>query len=41
MTNQRNNNLRRVAVLGAGYISKYHVDAVRSVHGLELSAVCD
>jgi nucleoside-diphosphate-sugar epimerase/predicted dehydrogenase len=41
--NKHKNNLvhRRVAVLGAGYISKYHVDAVRSVAGLELAAVCD
>lgn len=32
---------RRAAILGAGYISKFHIEALRSVPGLELAAVCD
>ena len=36
---------RRVALLGAGYISKFHVEAVRAVRsegrGVELRAICD
>ncbi|MDB4974761.1 MAG: putative dehydrogenase [Myxococcaceae bacterium] len=32
---------RRVALLGAGYISKFHVEAVRAVRGVELVAICD
>ncbi|MEY4508834.1 MAG: hypothetical protein RLZZ450_956 [Pseudomonadota bacterium] len=32
---------RRVALLGAGYISKFHVEAVRAVSGVELRAICD
>ncbi len=35
------NNKRRVALLGAGYISKFHVEAVRAVKNAELVAVCD
>lgn len=31
----------RVALLGAGYISSWHADAVRSIPGLKLVAVCD
>ncbi|HEY6880649.1 MAG TPA: Gfo/Idh/MocA family oxidoreductase, partial [Polyangiales bacterium] len=34
-------NKRRVALLGAGYISKFHVEAVRAVNGAELVAICD
>jgi predicted dehydrogenase/nucleoside-diphosphate-sugar epimerase len=32
---------RRVALLGAGYISKFHVEALRAMKGVELVAVCD
>jgi nucleoside-diphosphate-sugar epimerase/predicted dehydrogenase len=32
---------RRVALLGAGYISKFHVEAVRAASGVELVAICD
>lgn len=32
---------RRVALLGAGYISKFHAEALRSVPGVQLCAVCD
>ncbi|MET0284725.1 MAG: NAD-dependent epimerase/dehydratase family protein [Polyangiales bacterium] len=35
------NNKRRVALLGAGYISKFHVEAVRAVKNAELVAICD
>jgi nucleoside-diphosphate-sugar epimerase/predicted dehydrogenase len=35
------NNKRRVALLGAGYISKFHVEAVRAVNNAELVAICD
>ncbi len=31
----------RAALLGAGYISKWHADALRRVKGVEISAVCD
>jgi nucleoside-diphosphate-sugar epimerase/predicted dehydrogenase len=39
--NKQNQSVRRVAILGAGYISKYHVNAVRALPGLTLAAVCD
>jgi nucleoside-diphosphate-sugar epimerase/predicted dehydrogenase len=39
--NNSNQSTRRVAILGAGYISKYHVNAVRATEGLTLAAVCD
>lgn len=32
---------RRVALLGAGYISKFHAEAIRAIPQLELAAVCD
>ena len=32
---------RRVALLGAGYISDWHAQALQSVNGVELVAVCD
>jgi nucleoside-diphosphate-sugar epimerase/predicted dehydrogenase len=42
MSNSVNNTgKRRVALLGAGYISKFHVEAVRAVKNAELVAVCD
>jgi predicted dehydrogenase/nucleoside-diphosphate-sugar epimerase len=31
----------RAALLGAGYISKWHADALRRVKGVEIAAVCD
>lgn len=31
----------RVALLGAGYISSWHADALRRSRGVEISAVCD
>ena len=31
----------RAALLGAGYISSWHADALRRVRGVEISAVCD
>jgi predicted dehydrogenase/nucleoside-diphosphate-sugar epimerase len=33
--------MRRVALLGAGYIADWHALALRSVAGVELAAVCD
>ncbi|HTF33982.1 MAG TPA: NAD-dependent epimerase/dehydratase family protein [Myxococcota bacterium] len=38
--NSRNNSIR-VALIGTGYIADYHIDAVRSVPGAEVRAVCD
>jgi len=32
---------RRVALLGAGYIADWHAQALQSVEGVELAAVCD
>ena len=32
---------KRVALLGAGYIADWHAQALKSVDGLELVAVCD
>lgn len=31
----------KVALLGAGYISSWHAEAIRRAHGVELTAVCD
>jgi nucleoside-diphosphate-sugar epimerase/predicted dehydrogenase len=33
--------MRRVALLGAGYIADWHAQALKSVQGVELVAVCD
>ena len=33
--------LRRVALLGAGYIADWHAKCLKSVAGVELVAVCD
>lgn len=33
--------IRRVALLGAGYIADWHAQALQSVEGVELVAVCD
>ncbi len=42
MSNKVNKNgRRRVAMLGAGYISKFHAEAVRTLDRVELCAVCD
>jgi len=37
----RGDGTRRVALLGAGYIADWHAQALRSVAGVELVAVCD
>ncbi len=34
-------NKRRVAILGAGYISDWHLKALRGLSGVEVVAVCD
>jgi predicted dehydrogenase/nucleoside-diphosphate-sugar epimerase len=34
-------NLRRVGILGAGYISEFHVEALRGLRSVEVTAVCD
>jgi nucleoside-diphosphate-sugar epimerase/predicted dehydrogenase len=42
MSNRENKkSTRRVAMLGAGYISKFHVEAVRALDNVELAAICD
>ncbi|MCI0669144.1 MAG: Gfo/Idh/MocA family oxidoreductase, partial [Myxococcaceae bacterium] len=33
--------VRRVAVVGAGYIADFHVKAIKALGGAELVAVCD
>ncbi|MCD4673027.1 MAG: Gfo/Idh/MocA family oxidoreductase [Anaerolineaceae bacterium] len=32
---------KRVAILGAGYIAKYHCDAIKLIPGVQVIAVCD
>jgi predicted dehydrogenase/nucleoside-diphosphate-sugar epimerase len=37
----RTDSVRRVALVGAGYIADWHAQGLRSVEGVELVAVCD